>query len=79
MADQQRWIVTLSKDHSWNDVERELKSTGFEIDEALKEIGVIVGRGAKGAAARIRAIPGVTDVERETPIDIGPPGSGPTW
>ena len=72
-------IVTLSSDRPAEDVEKALEKAGFKVDEKLKEIGVLVGRADEKAMTRLRAIPGVADVEGETDIDIGPPASDKSW
>ena len=74
-----RLIVTLSKERPVAEVETDLASIGFEVDESLGEIGVIVGRGAEADLQRIRAMRGVADVESESAVDIGPPESDESW
>jgi hypothetical protein len=79
MADQQRWIVTLSGERPLDEVRRELKQAGFNIDNVMESIGVVSGYGPAEAAKKLRTVKGVTDVSPDRSIDIGPPGSRDNW
>ena len=79
MAKKKRWIVTASGEQSLANIRSELTSNGFAVGEILDEIGCIVGDATDEVAEKIRALPGVSDVSPDTPIDIGPPGSDVTW
>lgn len=79
MAAGKGWIVTTSGERPLGDVARDLRASGFVVDQVLDEIGCITGGASEGAVDRLRAIPGVADVSREGAIDIGPPGGDVTW
>ncbi len=79
MAEQQRWVVTLSSDRPLADLRADLAGAGFSVEQELAEIGVVTGRCDESAAGKIRALRGVADVSRDSPVGIGPPGSPDTW
>jgi hypothetical protein len=79
MAEQDRWIVTLSSDRPLADLRSDLAEAGFAVDQELEEIGVVTGRCDEAAAGKVRRLRGVTDVSKDMPIDIGPPDSPTTW
>lgn len=79
MAEQKRWVVTLSKERPLSDIRQTLAKAGFAVDQVLEEIGVVTGSSDDAAVERIRALRGVADVSKDAPIDIGPPGSPTTW
>jgi hypothetical protein len=79
MSESKRWIVTTSGVRPLSEVAKDLTDTGFAIEKVLDEIGCITGSASKDAVQRVRAIPGVTDVSPDEPIDIGPPGPPVTW
>lgn len=79
MAEQQRWVVTLSSDRPLADLRKDLAGAGFSVEQELTELGVVTGNCDEKAAGKVRALPGVADVSPDTPIDIGPPGSPSTW
>ncbi|AQA22347.1 hypothetical protein BTZ20_2920 [Rhodococcus sp. MTM3W5.2] len=54
---------------------KDLSDAGFDIDDRLEAIGVIVGSADVSLAQSLRAIAGVIDVSPESSIDIGPPDS----
>jgi hypothetical protein len=58
-----------------------LEAIGFRVGETLAEIDVIVGTAPASALARLRRVPGVTDVAEQSPIDLGPPPGegGSAW
>jgi len=73
MTNAQPWIVTTSPDRPIVDIVREVAQAGLTVEQVLGEIGSIIGRGDAAAAERARRIPGVVDVSRSGPVDIGPP------
>jgi hypothetical protein len=79
MVDQQRWIVTLSGERPLDELRRELSKAGLKIDQEMEVIGIVSGCGAPEVADKLRSVRGVADVSPDQPIDIGPPGSDPTW
>jgi hypothetical protein len=74
MSKKKSLVVTVSKERSIKDVEKDLKKAGFSVDQVLSEIGCITGAGDENTADKLRKIPGVTDVSPEGPdADVGPP------
>jgi hypothetical protein len=79
MAAHKQWIVTLSGDRPAAEVRQALSEHGFEVDQALEEIGVLTGRSDDATADKARGVSGVADVAADSSIDIGPPDADPTW
>jgi len=79
MPKHKSWIITTSGDRPVKDVAKDLKASGFSVDQVLDEIGAITGAADDGVAEKARSIKGVADVSPEGTIDIGPPGSPTTW
>ena len=77
MAKQQKeaFVVTVAADHPIHEVARGLKAKGFEVDQVLDAIGVVTGSALPASVAKMRKVPGVTDVSSDHPVDIGPPGA----
>ena len=73
------WVVTTSGERPLADVAKELKKSGFKVEQVLDEIGAITGAAGDDVAAKLRKVKGVSDVSANTPVDIGPPGSSHTW
>ncbi|HEX6364052.1 MAG TPA: hypothetical protein VFZ93_13935 [Albitalea sp.] len=73
MTQAQPWIVTASPDRPVADIAREVAQAGLAVEQVLEAIGCVVARGGDAAAERARRIPGVVDVSRSGPVDIGPP------
>ncbi|MCC6191565.1 MAG: hypothetical protein IT318_21270 [Anaerolineales bacterium] len=48
---------------------------GLEVDQALKDIGVVSGRIDAGNRQRLRRVRGVAAVETDRELHIAPPGS----
>jgi hypothetical protein len=71
----QQVVVTLSGERPIHDVAADLKKTGLDVDQVLDAIGCITGSAAPDAFERLRQVPGVADVSKDTPVDIGPPDS----
>ena len=78
MPDAKKWLVTSTPERL-SEVAAALPGAGLAIEQRLDQVGVIVCRGDEAAAGRARAIPGVSDVSSDVPIDIGPPDSDTTW
>src|SRR5947209_6636852 len=68
-------VVTLSGNRHINDVARDLKATGFQVDQVLDAIGVVTGSAPSSHLAKLRKVAGVADVSLDHPVDIGPPGA----
>jgi hypothetical protein len=68
-----RWVITMSGDRPISDVAVDVAAAGFAIDQVLEVIGIITGSATDGVAEAVRAVPGVADVSRDLPVDIGPP------
>jgi len=79
MAQPKRWVITTSPDRAFGEVARELSAAGFDIQEQLEAIGVVVGAADDAVAERLKGVKGVADVSPDAPIDIGPPDSPKTW
>jgi hypothetical protein len=73
------WTVTTSGDRPLGDVAKDLRKSGFKVDELMTEIGIITGEAPDGAAAKARKVKGVTDVSSTPTADVGPPDSSDTW
>jgi hypothetical protein len=68
-------IVTVSPDHPIHDVTKELEAAGLEVDQVMEAISTVTGSADPEATKRLRAVRGVTDVAKDHPVDIGPPGT----
>ena len=68
-----RWVITMSGGRPISDVANDVAAAGFVIDQILAAIGSITGSATDSVAEAVRAIPGVVDVSRDLPVDIGPP------
>ena len=79
MAEQKKWVITLSPGRSPKDLRPDLEGAGFEVEQVMDAIGVVTGRSDEACAERVRSLPGVADVSGDEPIDIGPPGAPNTW
>jgi hypothetical protein len=69
-------VVTTSGDRPLQDVAKDLKKSGFKVDQVLHEIGLITGEGGEDVAVKLRKVKGVTDVSADVGADVGPPDSG---
>jgi len=79
MAEKRKWIVTVSGSRPISEIKKELVKSGFTVDQALDEIGSIIGSADSDVAERMRAIRGVADVSPDTPINIEPPDAPVNW
>jgi hypothetical protein len=77
--DRKNWVVTTSGDRPLDAVAKDLRKSGFKIEEVLSEIGCITGEGGDEVAEKARKVKGVADVSVNVPIDIGPPNAPDTW
>jgi hypothetical protein len=68
-------VVTVSGDRRIHEVARDLKATGFQVNQVLDAIGVVTGSAPSSHIAKLRKVPGVQDVSADHPVDIGPPGA----
>ena len=68
-------VVTVSGDRHIHEVTRDLRASGFQVDQVLDAIGVVTGSAAPTHVAKLRRIRGVKDVSSDQPVDIGPPGA----
>jgi hypothetical protein len=77
MADgaKQSLIITTSGDRPIHQVADDLRAAGFDVDQVLEFTGTVTGSAPPQAAEQLRNIPGVADVSKDHPVDIGPPGS----
>lgn len=67
------WIVTATGQRPFDDVVRDLRASGFDVQQELTEVGVAIGFVPDTALDAVRRIPGVGDVSPDQPVDIGPP------
>ena len=79
MENKRDWVVTTSGDRPVKEVAKDLRQSGFAVDQVLEEIGVITGAASEDVVKKARTIRGVADVSRDETIDIGPPGAPETW
>ncbi len=75
MVESKRWVVTPSGDRPINEVASAIAAAGFAIDQVLEVIGIITGSATDAVAEAVRAIPGVTDVSEDQPVQLDPPDS----
>jgi hypothetical protein len=68
--DLQVWLVTLDGTQQAHNVVVELKKLGFLQLTVMDAIGVITGRADQSIAEAARILPGVLDVEPETPVSV---------
>ncbi len=68
--DLQVWLVTLDGTQQSHDVVVELKKIGFLQLTVMDAIGVITGRADQSIVEAARILPGVSDVEPETPVSV---------
>lgn len=69
----QALVVTVSGDRPIQEVAKDLKAAGFEINQILEFIGSITGSAPTKSLKQLRAVPGVAGISEDHPIDIGPP------
>jgi hypothetical protein len=79
VAGTSRWVITTSGDRDLTEIAEELATRGFTTDQALGEIGVLVGSAPSDVLDDLRSVPGVADISQDKQIDIGPPDSPVTW
>jgi hypothetical protein len=75
MATKRDWVVTTSGDRPIADVVKELKQSGFHVDQVLSDVGLITGAGGDDIAEKLRKVKGVADVSVNAGADVGPPDS----
>jgi hypothetical protein len=63
------WTTASEKDNAFFEVQRSASGKDFTA------IGVVTGSALPASVAKMRKIPGVTDVSSDHPVDIGPPGA----
>jgi hypothetical protein len=79
MSSSKIWIVTTSGDRPIVLVAKDLVAVGFEVDSVLDAIGMITGRCSAKSIPAVRRVKGVSAVEADMPVDIGPPDAERTW
>lgn len=79
MAKNRTYVVSMSGDRPVHDVEKDLTREGFIIDQVLDAIGSITGSADPAIVKRLRAVPGVSDVQEPPAVDIGKPDDSETW
>jgi hypothetical protein len=71
MAEDKKWIITVSKDRLINEVSVDLVKIGLKDVQTLPLIRVITGSADETTANKIRNMSGVVDVEPETSKFVG--------
>ncbi len=79
MANETKWIVTTSSYRPIQDIAQDLADAGLENIQILHEIGIVTGSKDESIEEKLRKVPGVKDVSRDTSIEIGPPNSEKSW
>ena len=79
MANEKRWVVTTSGDQSLSDIQKNLVDSGFNVDQVLPDIGLILGVAGDDVVQKVRTVNGVIDVSPEEPVQLDPPDSPVTW
>jgi hypothetical protein len=69
----QSMVITTSGNRPIQEVAKELKDAGFEVEQVLEDIKVITGKGSAGTDKKLRSIKDVEDVSEDNPVSIGPP------
>lgn len=69
---QKNIVITVDDDYlsDIQKVAKQLRSRGMVVDDVLESIGIISG---SGAAADLRSVPGVANVEEQTHFQLPPP------
>jgi hypothetical protein len=67
-------VVTVDPDR-FDATVQALGEAGVHVDEALRELGTVVGRVPSERLAGLDAVDGVVHVERERRFELGPPDS----
>lgn len=75
MTKAKNWAITTSGERSIHAVAKDLAAAGLKHAKVLEAIGVIAGVAPSTAMSKMRRVAGVTAVEEDVPIDIGPPDS----
>src|SRR6516225_8767113 len=78
-AAKQSLIVTVSKNHNINNVARDLKAAGLEVEEKLDAVGIVTGKAHAKSVGRLRKVRGVVDVSPDHEVNIGPPDAPISW
>ena len=73
------WIIMTTGERPLAAVAADVTKRGFAAEQVLGEINMITGRCMPSKIASVRKVSGVTAVEPDASIDIGPPGAGETW
>jgi hypothetical protein len=73
------WLITTSGERPLDDIVADLRTRGFQPTQILSEINLVTGTCAPSRVDALRAISGVTAIEADMSIDIGPPGDASTW
>ena len=79
MANRTALNITTSGARPLDDIVSDLEEAGLEELQILEAIGVVTGSAEEDCVERLRKVPGVSAVEPDIAIDIGPPGSAETW
>lgn len=75
MAKTKNWVITASDARPLAAIAEDLAKAGLKSVQVLEAIGLVTGSADEAAADRLREVDGVSAVEAEVPVDIGPPDS----
>jgi hypothetical protein len=73
------WVVTTSGERPVADIASDLTKHGFHTEHVLSAVNVITGQCAPSKINALRKISGVSAIEPDGEINIGPPDSPTTW
>jgi hypothetical protein len=68
-------VVTIVPGTDLNTVSTQLVQAGLQLHETLEAIGTITGSADDADIPQLRRVPGVADVAKSVPVQIGPPGT----
>jgi hypothetical protein len=66
-------VVTVAPEAPLEPVTAAIEKSGLTVDQILEAAAIVIAHGSQAQAAKVRRIAGVTHVEQDVPVDIGPP------
>ena len=70
MSESKDWLVTVDLEASFDPIVQSLKEHGFEVSQALSEVGCITGKASASLVKKLRNIQGVIDISKDFPVEI---------
>ena len=70
-----RFLVTVDPDSDPEAVAADLMSHGFQVDNVMKEIGIISATTDANDVSSVRSLQGVSAIEEDQEVKIPPPDS----